>query len=28
LGLAYPLVLLACGWALLCRRDLVNVSGF
>ncbi len=28
LGLAYPLVLLACGWALLCKRDLVNVSGF
>lgn len=28
LGVAYPLVLLACGWALLCRRDLVNVSGF
>ena len=28
LGLAYPLVLLACGWVLLCRRDLVNVSGF
>ena len=28
LGLAYPLVLLACGWVLLCKRDLVNVSGF
>jgi len=28
LGVAYPLVLLTCGWALLCRRDLVNVSGF
>jgi hypothetical protein len=28
LGIAYPLILLACGWALLRRRDLVNVSGF
>ncbi len=28
LGVAYPLVLLAFGWALLARRDLVNVSGF
>jgi hypothetical protein len=28
LGVAYPLVLLALGWALLCRRDLVNISGF
>jgi hypothetical protein len=28
LGVAYPLVLLAGGWALLCKRDLVNVSGF
>jgi hypothetical protein len=28
LGLAYPLVLLAGGWALLSKRDLVNVSGF
>jgi hypothetical protein len=28
LGIAYPVILLACGWALLRRRDLVNVSGF
>jgi hypothetical protein len=28
LGILYPLVLLAIGWALLTRRDLVNVSGF
>lgn len=28
LGVAYPLVLLALGWFLLSRRDLVNVSGF
>jgi hypothetical protein len=27
LGLAYPVVLLAFGWALLERRDLVNTSG-
>ena len=27
LGVAYPLVLLALGWLLLERRDLVNVSG-
>jgi len=28
LGVVYPLALLACGWLLLRRRDLVNVSGF
>ena len=28
LGLLYPAVLLACGWLLLSRRDLVDVSGF
>jgi hypothetical protein len=27
LGIAYPLALVALGWALLERRDLVNVSG-
>jgi len=28
LGILYPLALLAAGWILLSRRDLVNVSGF
>ncbi len=28
LGVVYPAVLLAVGWLLLSRRDLVNVSGF
>lgn len=27
LGVVYPILLLALGWILLCRRDLVNVTG-